>query len=153
MEVLYHKGTVLSVFPVPEGTENTVVGVLPKGDWLEQEQALYGLVRGVYFAVWLSRAYQLTSREDYLEVTAAGMPGGVAVEAISAAEAAEKGIGSLAEFAAALSARKPVFTAGAVLSAEYTTLGGDLLRLEAGIDKRPAASINSKPVRWEDYKV
>lgn len=153
MEVLYHKGTVLSLFPVPEGAENTVVGVLPKGDWLEQEQALYGLVRGVYFAVWLSRAYQLTSREDYMEVTAAGMPGGVAVEAIAAAEAAEKGISSLAEFAAALSARKPVFTAGAVLSAEYTALGGDLLRLEAGTDKGPTASINGKPVRWEDYKV
>lgn len=155
MEVLYHKGTVLTLFPVPEGTDDTVIGVLPIGEWLEQEQALYGLVRGVYFAVWLSDTYQLTRRADYLEVTASGMPGGVVVEALTGDEAADQGIGSLAEFAAVISALKPAFVveSGGGQTVEYTALSGDLLRLEAGIDKRPVTAINGNIVSLADYKV
>ncbi|QSF42805.1 hypothetical protein [Paenibacillus tianjinensis] len=62
MEVLYHKGTVISLFPVPGGTDSTVIGVLPKGEWLEQSQAMFGHVDNVYFAVYLSHQYELIER-------------------------------------------------------------------------------------------
>lgn len=158
MEVLYHKGTVLSLFPVPEGTDNTIAGVLPEGEWQQQEQAVYGLVKEVYFAVWLSHTYQLASRDGYLEVTAAGKHGAVAVEAVTAKEAAAAGLNSLTEFAAAMAARKPVFAAEGVgaeaaLSITHTTFTGDLLRLEAGKDNGTVTAVNGSPVSFAEYKV
>ncbi|WP_042199310.1 hypothetical protein [Paenibacillus camerounensis] len=158
MEVLYYKGTVLSLFPVPEGTDNPIVGVLPEGEWQQQEQAVYGLVKDVYFAVWLSHAYQLVSREGYLEVTASVEPGAVAVEAVTAKEAAAAGLYSLTEFADAMSARKPAFTVGAggaeaALLLAHTTFTGDLLRLEAGTDHGTVAAVNGSPVSFGEYKV
>ncbi|CAH1193140.1 hypothetical protein PAECIP111892_01152 [Paenibacillus auburnensis] len=153
MEVLYHKGTVISLFPVPKGKDNTVIGVLPKGQWLEQPQALFGLVDNVYFAVYLSNTYELVERKDYLEVQASGMPGGVVVEAMEVKQAVQRGIVSLAEFALEMSAKAPVFEAVTVLAAEYNTSGGDQLRLEVSEGEGSAALHNGKRISMEDYAV
>lgn len=153
MEVHYHQGTVISLFPVQSGPDSTVIGVLPKGQWREQPRALFGRTGNVYFAVYLSHAYGLIERQDYLEVRAAGMPGGVVVEAVEVKLAEQRGIGSLDEFAAERSARKPVFEAGAVLAAEYNTSAGDQLRLEAAADKGSTALLNDQRISLDDYAV
>ncbi len=153
MEVLYHKGTVLSLFPVPGGEESTVIGVLPKGQWLEQPQALFGRVDNVYFAVYLSHSYALIERQDYLEVQTSGMPGGVVVEAMKVKQAVQRGIVSLVEFAAEMSVKAPVFDAVTVLAAEYNTCGGDQLRLEVSAGEGSAALHNGKRISLEDYAV
>ncbi|WP_310828996.1 hypothetical protein [Paenibacillus pedocola] len=153
MDVLYHKGTVISLFPVPGGKDSTVIGVLPKGQWREQPQALFGHVDNVYFAVYLSHMYELIERQHYMEVKASGMPGGVVVEAMEVKQAEQCGIISLEEFAAEMSAKAPVFDTETILAAEYIASGGDQLRLEVSAGEEPAALHNGKRISLDDYAV
>ncbi|MBW4080302.1 hypothetical protein [Paenibacillus sp. S150] len=153
MEVLYHQNTILSLFPVPEDEGDTITGVLPKGEWLKQPTALFGQAGGVYFAVFLSHGYELNEREGYLEVSAGGMPGGVAVEAISVKEAAERGAGDLAAFAAERAPVAPTFEAGAALGVSYHTIRGDRLQLSTGSPASTQALLNGSPITLERYSV
>ncbi|WP_379151604.1 hypothetical protein [Paenibacillus sp. sgz5001063] len=153
MEVLYHRNTILSLFPVPEGEGDTVVGVLPKGQWMKRHTALFGQAGAVYFAVYLSHGYQLIERETYLEVSAQGMPGGVVVEAISVKEAAERGISDLACFEAEWAAYAPSFEVGATLTVQYDNSNGDRLQLSAGDQIFTQALLNGSPITLEHYTV
>lgn len=153
MEVLYHKSAVLTLFPVPEGENTEIIGVLPKGEWMKQHSALFGYAGNVYFAVFLSHGYELQERPDYLEVISGGMPGGAVVEALSTDQAAELGIAGLEGFAAAAAQRAPKFTAGEVLAAEYTSWSGELLQLSTDGITPVQAQINGSPVLFEHYTV
>lgn len=153
MEVLYHKNTILALFPVPQGERDTIIGVLPEGKWIKQPSALFGQVGGVYFAVYLSHSYELLEREGYLEVCVKGMPGGVTVEAVSVKDAAERGIaGGLAAFAKEWAQKTPSFEVGAELGVNYRTISGELLELRIG-DTFTEALLNGDPVSWEHYSV
>ncbi|WP_084146876.1 hypothetical protein [Paenibacillus wynnii] len=154
-EVLYHQNVILTLYPVPAGEVNTIIGVLPKGQWLQQPSALYGLVDQVYFAIFLSHSYSLKQQARYLEVTVDGMPGGVTVEAVSVEKAVELGISGLDEFAAAMTSKAPFFSVSDSdsLQVDYTSTAGDCLQLLAEGDKGAKAIINSSPVSFEGYRV
>lgn len=155
MEVLYHRNTILSLFPVPEGEDTAIVGVLPLGKWIRQPKALFGYAGNVYFAVYVSQDYELLERPSYLEVTCRNMPGGVVIEALSTDQAAELGIYGLEEFAAAAMKRAPEFTEGESLSAVYTAWSGNE-HLQLSLDNKHLgilSQINGKPVSFEHYKV
>ncbi|AIQ69327.1 hypothetical protein [Paenibacillus graminis] len=153
MEVLYHQGIVLALFPIPEGEADTIVGVLPNGRWLKEPAALFGKAGEVYFAVYLSHNYQLKEREGYLEVSAQGMRSGVVVEAISVKEAAERGTGDLAAFAAERAAQAPSFEAGAALAVQYHSIKGDRLQLSTDNLTATKALLNGSPVSLDHYTV
>lgn len=154
MVVLYHKSTVISLFPLPEGENTGIIGVLPKGEWIKQPSALFGSAGHVYFAVYLSHAYELIERPEYLEVSGTDMPGGVVVEAFSRSQAAELGIQGLEEFAAAAAQRAPKFTAGESLSAEYTSwTGNELVQLGTGGGAPAQAWVKGRPVSFGHYTV
>ncbi|MHA6529145.1 hypothetical protein [Paenibacillus sp. BAC0078] len=153
MEVLYHKNTILALFPVPQGEKDTIIGVLPKGKWIKQPSAMFGHVGGVYFAVYLSHSYELLEREGYLEVSVKGMPGGVAVEAISVKDAAERGIvGGLTGFAEEWAQNAPSFEVGAGLRITYRTIRGEMLELQVG-NTSTEAHLNGNPFSLEHYSV
>lgn len=153
MKVLFHKETIISLYPVPEGEPDTLMGVLPKGLWLEEPQALFGHVGQVYFAVYLSHAYELKERQAYLEVTVKGMPGGIVIEAVETKAASENGISGLQEFAAAMAGRTPVFTPGAAPAVQYNTLSGEQLRLAVTGTGESMATLNGGMISLEDYTV
>ncbi|MNC50704.1 hypothetical protein D3C75_999640 [compost metagenome] len=81
------------------------------------------------------------------------MPGGVVVEAMEVKHAEQRGIVSLAEFAAEMSAKAPVFDTETILAAEYNTSGGDQLRLEVSAGEGSAALHNGKRISLDDYAV
>ncbi|QQZ60247.1 hypothetical protein JI735_27595 [Paenibacillus sonchi] len=153
MEVLYHQGIILALFPVPEGEADTIVGVLPNGQWMKEPTALFGKAGEVYFAVYLSHNYQLREREGYLEVSAQGMRSGVVVEAISVKEAAERGTGDLAAFAAERAAQAPSFEAGADLAVQYNSIKGDHLQLSTDRLTSTKALLNGSPISLDHYTV
>lgn len=153
MEVLFHKSTVISLYPVPEGENDTIVGILPKGEWIKSQQALFGKAGNVYFAVYLSHAYELYERQNYLEVTAAGMPGAVVVEAVQVSEATVQGMGDLTEFAATMGEKSPEFGCGDKLAAQYRTISGDELQLTLGVGSSTQATLNGNRISLEDYSV
>ena len=153
MEVLYHRNVVISLFPVPEEERDTLVGVLPKGEWIAHDHSLFGQVNGVYFAIYLSVPYELKERQKYIEVTASGLPGGIVVEAVRQTEAEEQGIVDVGQFADVMKEREPHFDNKPNLKAEYTSwLGGYHLTCTAG-SKDAAAVVNGIAISYDDYTV
>lgn len=152
-EVLYHQSVIMALYPIPDGEQDTIIGVLPQGKWLERPKALFGQVGEVYFAIYLSHSYQLLERSGYIEVSAGGMPGGVVIEALSVKKADELGIGELELYAAAMDLKAPHFSTGGLLQVEYTNMNGDTLQLELLEQKPPQASINGHLISLEHYSV
>lgn len=152
-EVLYHKNVVLSLFPIPEGEKNTIIGVLPHGEWLQHSQALFGEVADVYFAVYLSQPYQVQERSRYLEVIAEGMPGGVVVEAISVKEAVRRGIKGLREFAMVMEQNEPLFECEEGVGVNYTNWNAEQLHLSMDTAEAPLALIDGEKVTFDNYSV
>jgi hypothetical protein len=154
MEVLYHKNVIISLFPIPHGEKNTIIGVLPHGQWTKQPKAMFGQVGDVFFAIYLSHSYELQERQGYIEVSATGMPGGVVVEAISARESAERGIIGLDAFIKAMGNNEPKFELEDGLAAIYNTHNGDRLQLslKSGSEE-PRALLNDVEISLENYTV
>jgi len=153
MEVMFHKNVVLALYPVPEGEETPVLGVLPKGEWLQEEIALYGRTGQAYIAVHLQRPYELEERSDRWNVRLPGGPCGVVVEVLGAAEAERLCLGSLAEFAAVMRDRAPAFAPDAS-KVVYRCLAEDAeLALAASPEGRYEASVDGEPVSFAKYEV
>ena len=154
-EVLYHQNVIISLYPVPEGDIHTIKGVLPKGNWQQQPNALFGLVDHVYFAVFLSHSYTVEERRGYLEVSFNDLSGGVTIEAVSATKAVEMGIETLDEFAIAMGSKAPehLFLDEKTLQANYNNLSGDQLQLITRVNAASKATINGSLVSFEKYKV
>lgn len=153
MEVLYHRNIVLSLFPPSDEGADTIIGVLPRGEWIQKPYALYGSAGNVFFAVYFSNAYEMLERTDYLEVIVKGIPAGVVVEAVSVKQAAGHGITGLEQFAEVMVAKAPDFQTGENLSAEYIGDSGEILRLTVSSKEQQRATVNGIPVSFEHYSV
>ena len=154
-EVLYHQSVIMAIYPIPEGEANTIIGVLPKGNWQQHPRAIYGRVEQVYIAVFLSHSYKIKEHTQYLEVTAEGTTCGVTVEAVSVKRAIEYGIGGLDEFAAVMSSKVPDFSTSlaVLLEMDYRSLEGDNLQLKAGENESVQRNINGSTLSFERYRV
>lgn len=152
-EVLFRREVIMALFPVPVGEVNPIIGVLPAGEWLQRHNALFGQVGDVYFAVYLSAAYQLQERRGYIQVTVEGMPGGVIVEAAGMKQAAEQGIEGLENFAAAMEMQAPEFETVPSLQAVYISRSGERLQLSVPERQKPQALLDGIPVTFEQYSV
>lgn len=154
MEVLYHKNTIMSLFPVPEDEKDTIIGVLPLGEWKKHQRALFGQVDQTYFAIYVSHPYKLQKRSNYWEISVQGMPGGIVVEALSIKQAALHSIHGLQAFAEAMIHHSPQFECDAKLSAKYTTIHGDRLHLSLdGKSELVQAMLNERPISLDSYSV
>jgi hypothetical protein len=154
MEVLYHKNVIISLFPIPQGEKNTIIGVLPQGEWKQEPYTLYGQVGETYFVIYLSHPYQLQERSRFIEVSVAGTPGGVIVEALGIKKAAECGIIGLEAFAAAMAHKERNFEVGEVLAANYTNMDGESLVLSISRElELPQAQLNGIQISLDHYSV
>lgn len=152
-EVLFHKNTVLALYPIPTGANETIVGILPKGEWLQEPDALYGLAGNVYWSVYVMRPYRLEEKSDRLLVISVGSPNGVVMEAVSVEEAARQGIRELNDFAGGARARTPRFSETAPLSLCYSNGYGEKLDLVVHPDRRAEAFVGGTLVTFETYTV
>ncbi|SEU26206.1 hypothetical protein [Paenibacillus sp. NFR01] len=165
MEVLFRRSLTAALFTAPvKGTpaiapsgsslpvDTHPVGVLPRGEWLQRPQALFGRVDGVYFAVFLSGGYSCTERDHYTEVTLSAVRGGVVVDAVAVSEAESQGIVSLSAFADAMQAHAPQFTvSGAGLALSTVSRAGERISLSADGTGAFSAQVDGMPVSFEDY--
>ncbi|WP_438351520.1 hypothetical protein ACP8HI_13265 [Paenibacillus sp. FA6] len=152
-EVLYHQNVVMALYPVPVGEPNQLIGVLPKGKWLQQPTALYGQVDNVYFAIFLSHPYELTERAKYIEVTVEGMPGGVVIEAVSVKDAVGLGIEGLDAFVEAINQKAPKFETENSLEVQYTAFDGEQLQLNFLDKESSQAWLNGTRFSFNNYSV
>jgi hypothetical protein len=151
-EVLFHKNVVAALYPIPEGEDGRIVGVLPKGEWLREENALYGRVERTYIAVRLMRPYEAEELADRIAVESRGGPSGVVVETIGAEEAERLCIGSLQEFAAIQRDNAPAFGEDGG-SVSYRSLAEDELTLRTNGQGAAEAIVNGAPVDFGKYSV
>ncbi|TMV49005.1 hypothetical protein FE783_15140 [Paenibacillus mesophilus] len=152
-EVLLHKNTVLALYPIPPESHETIVGILPKGEWLQEPNALYGQAGNVYWAIYVMRSYHVEEKSDRMLAISVGSPNGVVMEAVSVREAARKGMRSLNEFAGSARARAPQFSETVPLSVTYSNLYGEKLELVVHPDRRAEAFVGETLVSFEGYTV
>jgi len=151
-EVLYHKNVIISLFPIPEGEDGTIIGVLPQGEWKQLPYALFGKVGAAYFAIYLSHPYHLQERSRFIEVSIKGMQIGVVVEAIGVKQSIERVIDGLEAFAEAMAQKGPKLEMTESLGVDYITTNGDRLDLSISRESAsPQALINGKQVSLDNY--
>ncbi|WP_150267850.1 hypothetical protein [Paenibacillus tepidiphilus] len=152
-EVMYHQNTVLTLFPVPEESGEAVVGILPQGEWIQEQQALFGRCGEVYFAVFLSGPYELREAGEYMQVTLPEGPAGVVVEALTAQQTAKRGAAGVSGFAKIMGERLPAFAADPGMEAEYRNWWNERLSLRMNGTGGSEAVLNGVPVTFADYTV
>ncbi len=149
-KILPDRSAVLAVYPIPEGEHPAIVGVLPKGEWIKEERAMFGLVAGVYLAVYLRNGYEAEEAEDRVNVRSTGDQPAVVVEAASVEEAESLDVEDLEGFAELMQGRTPVFAADG-RSISYRSLHSRRLELSLGEDGEARAKIDGQEVEFGEY--
>ncbi|NGZ75939.1 hypothetical protein [Saccharibacillus alkalitolerans] len=149
-KILPDRGAILALYPVPEGEDPTIVGVLPKGEWIREERALFGQAGGAYLAVYLRHAYEAEEAEDRVNVRSAGPLGAVVIEAASLEEAESLDADDLEGFADLMRDRAPVFAEDG-RSVRYRSLHSRRLELSLGDNGEAEARIDGKDAEFGDY--
>lgn len=150
--ILPDRSVVMALYPVPEGEDPSIVGVLPKGEWIREEQALFGLVGGVYLAVFLRHGYGTAEQEDRMNVRSVGSSNAVVIEAASVEEAESLDVEDLESFAELMRERAPSFGEdGSHVS--YRSLHSRRLELAVDEQGEALARINGQAVGFGDYVV
>lgn len=150
--ILPDRSVVMALYPVPEGQDPGIVGVLPKGEWIRDEQALFGLVGGVYLAVFLRHGYEADEQEDRLSVRSTGASNAVVIEAASVEEAESLDVEDLEGFSELMRERAPSFGEGGS-RVGYRSLHSRRLELAVDENGEASARINGQAVGFGDYLV
>lgn len=133
-EVLFHRDTIIALYSTSECGAERLIGVLPKGRWIEGDNALFGYYQEVYVAIYLRQKFMLMEEQDRFAAISEGLQNGVVVEAISAEELERYSVGDLEAFVRFMADRAPTWEAASdaeTVSVSYTTIRGDHLRLSA----------------------
>lgn len=152
-EVLYHKNTIIALYPIPEDVPNQIVGVLPKTDWQQERNVLLGQTGHVYFAVYLMQLYQLELLNDRCTVTSGGSRNGVVMEVMSNTTAARLGLNSFEAFAAEAKRNQPVWSSDESFAVQYITLEQAKLRISIDRHGNPDKRINEQPIDFTGYSL
>jgi len=148
--ILPDRSVVMALYPVPEGQDPGIVGVLPKGEWVRDERALFGLVGGVYMAVFLRHGYEADEQEDRVSVRSTGASNAVVIEAASVEEAESLDVEDLEGFAELMRERAPSFGEGGS-RVGYRSLHSRRLELAVDENGEASARINGQAVGFGDY--
>ncbi|MBB3113994.1 hypothetical protein FHS18_006110 [Paenibacillus phyllosphaerae] len=147
-DLLFHGHAVLGLYGPPVSS-NRLVGVLPKGEWRFEGGRAYGELRQLYVALFMPGEFATQELSDYIALDSPGQDGmnGFVMEAIAKSDAAERGIHSIADFAAFIDERRPNWTGlhngTDGLSVSYLTFGGDELKLSVQPDSSVTRTVRS----------
>ncbi|OWA34774.1 hypothetical protein B9G55_16065 [Saccharibacillus sp. O16] len=149
-KILPDRSAVLAAYAIPQGEDSTIVGVLPAGEWIKEQRALFGLVAGVYLAVYLRHDYEVEELPDRVNVRSSGEHPAVVVEAASVEEAESLDVEDLESFAELMRSRTPSFASdGGGVS--YRSLHSRRLELRLHEDGSAQAKIDGQEVAFDEY--
>ncbi|WP_172198810.1 hypothetical protein [Saccharibacillus qingshengii] len=150
--ILPDRGVVMALYPVPDHEDPTLVGVLPKGEWIREERSVFVQAGGAYLAVYLRHGFESEESGDRILVRSTGPCGAVVIEAASVEEAESLDVEDLEGFAELMRGRAPVFGEdGRTVS--YRSLHSRRLALALGAGGEAQASINGEETGFSDYAV
>ncbi|MCA0756118.1 hypothetical protein KP806_13765 [Paenibacillus sp. N4] len=130
-EVLFHKNTVAAIYRIPAGAQESIVGVLPRAEWLCERRLLLAQVGRVYLSVHIMQPYTLETLADRCLVTSEGALNGVVVEAISLETAESLGLSGFEAFAVNARQRSAEWSAGEASGVRFTAI--DRMELQLGV--------------------
>lgn len=149
-KILPDRSAVLALYAVPEGEDPTILGVLPKGEWIKEERALFGRVAGVYLAVYVRHEYEAEEEADRVNVRSTGASNAVVIEAASEEEAESLDVEDLEAFAELMQSRAPVF-APEGRGVSYRSLHSRRLELSLDEGDETQAKIDGREAEFGDY--
>jgi hypothetical protein len=152
-EVLYDKNAIIALYPIPEGTEKRIFGVLPKTDWLQEPGLLLGRTGNVLWSIHLMQPYRLETLSDRCVVTSDGSRNGVVMEAVTLETARQLGLSSFDAFASAMRRNRPSWTSAAALQVRYKAMDASSLHLSVDGQGAVERFINERPVDFSGYTV
>lgn len=150
-EVLFHRSTIVALYPLPAGAVHQIVGILPSAEWLQESGVLLGQTDHVYWAVYIMKPYEVEQLTDRYVVTSKGSQNGVIMEAISHMDAGQKGLDSFEAFAAEARRNAPVWSSEGQLSVRYTSLDLSVLQLSVSGNGESEKWINGQAIDFSDY--
>lgn len=150
-EVLFHKNTIIALYPLPAGAAHQIVGILPIAEWHQEPGVLIGQTDQVYWAVYLMQPFEIVRLADRYVVTSEGPLNGVVLEAISHKDAEQRGLDSFEAFAAEARRNAPVWSSIEKLSVRYTSLDLSVLELSVDGDGESEKRINGQPLDFSEY--
>lgn len=150
-EVLFHRSTIVALYPLPAGAVHQIVGILPSAEWMQESGVLLGQTDHVYWAVYIMKPYEVEQLTDRYVVTSKGSQNGVIMEAISHMDAGQKGLNSFEAFAAEARRNAPVWSSEGQLSVRYTSLDLSVLQLSVSGNGESEKWINGQAIDFSDY--
>ncbi|TBL80540.1 hypothetical protein [Paenibacillus thalictri] len=170
-EVLLHRNSACALYILPQNAGETLIGCLPRGQWIFNEHTGAGKIGDVYIAFAVMQPYTTEEKPERISVSSSGRINGVMMEAISEYEARSIGIESLEQLQDRWGqlAHRQVFRqieaaedneAGDTVVFSYESLLGTKLEmsLTAAHDEKDCRllklerSVNGSPVDFTQYK-
>jgi hypothetical protein len=166
-EVLLHRNAAAMLYALPEEAYPAIVGILPRGEWILEEQSGYGRVGDVYIVYRTMQPCTVAQQDDRLTVRSEARTNAVVMEAIGVEESCSRGVESLEQLQQLHARGGSPFVASrsgqeASLGLVYTTALGDELAMSLkarheedgtvnvlSVDR----SVNGRPVSFEDYRI
>lgn len=152
-EVLFYKNTIMALYPIPEGEEKKMIGILPVADWHQEWNSLLGQTDHVYWAVYLMQPYHMSKLADRCIITSESSRNGVVIEAIAKTDAEQLGLHSFEAFISEAKRRNPVWKSRGSLEVQYTNMKQTVLQLAIDHEGSSFKSINGQPVDFNRYTV
>ncbi|WP_138755276.1 hypothetical protein [Paenibacillus sinopodophylli] len=150
-EVLFHKNTIVALYAIPEGAKDSIIGILPANEWLQEPRLLLGKSKHVYFAVHLLQSFETEQLPDRLCAISRGVRNGVIMEVISTEDAQRYGLADFEAFAAAARSRKPEWATDEKLGVRYITSDEAELKLYVDHNGVIERKINDEEVDFSHY--
>ncbi|MCQ4086816.1 hypothetical protein [Saccharibacillus sp. JS10] len=148
--ILPDRSVVMAMYTVPQDEHPDLVGVLPKGEWIYDEKAMFGLVGGVYLAVFIRNGYQKDEQDDRILLSSTGHQNAVVFEAASVEEAESLDAEDLEEFADLMRERAPMFSEDGN-RLQYRSLHSRKLELSVTEVNKVQAQINGQLASFHDH--
>lgn len=152
-DVLFHKNTIVALYPLPSDTGNQIIGILPSMEWRKEAGMLLGKAKDVYLTVYLMQPYVFEQETDRIIVTSEGSQNGIIIEATHVQDAQQRGLNSFEAFVAESKRNAPLWSNNEKLGVRYTSQDHSVLELCVDSHAVSHKSINGKSIDFSAYKL
>lgn len=161
-EVMYYKDTVIQVWNVPLDEKESIpfiIGCLPKGEWLFNNNRGYGKIGDTFLQYQLMNECNVEEKEDRISITSplSSNMNGVIMEIISSKDAKELGIQDLESFITTMKYKNEKCFTGDVseakITSSYVTWRNEWLHIILDSQGNIKRFVNNLEHTLEDYQI
>ncbi|SDO03972.1 hypothetical protein [Alkalicoccus daliensis] len=156
-DVLFYKNTAAAIFDLTNSEYGFIIGVLPKGEWLTEDNRLYGKAGTCFFFVQLLHPFSIEEKHNRMQVKSSGARNAIIMEVFTTSQAAERNIHSVQQWKAQMEKTSSPFhiEENTAVTVNYKTFFEDALYLKSYLDQitPPEHTINNSNVDFYNYYI